>query len=127
MKSKIFIFLTFFIIFISSCARFKGADAYLYIPEYYLNSAKSAYDNGNIAAALKIAEKKCDNLDFESCNLLGIIYLEGKYADQNNSTALKLFTKGCVNKYPASCMYLGKMYDEGTVVNVNDKKRDNSI
>lgn len=100
MKSKIFIFLIFFIVFVSSCAKFKGDNAYLYIPEYYLNSAQSAYDNGNIAAAIKIAEKKCDELDFESCNLLGIISLEGKYAEQNNSTALKLFTKGCVNKYP---------------------------
>ena len=124
MKSKIFIFLIFFIVFVSSCAKFKGADAYLYIPEYYLNSAQSAYDNGNIAAALQIAEKKCDELDFESCNLLGIMYLEGKYVEQNDSTALKLFTKGCVNKYPASCMYLGKLYDEGRAVRANDKKRD---
>lgn len=124
MKSKIFIFLIFFIVFVSSCAKFKGADAYLYIPEYYLNSAQSAYDNGNISAALMIAKKKCDNLDFESCNLLGIMSLEGKYTSQSDSTALRLFTKGCVNKYPASCLYLGKMYDEGRAVNINDKKRD---
>ncbi len=123
MKSKIFIFLTFFIVFISSCAK-KGADTTLYTNDYYLNSAQTAYDNGNIAAALKMAEKSCNNLDFESCNLLGKMYLEGKYLDKNEEQAFKLFNKGCVNKYPASCLYLGKMYNAGISVKINDKKRD---
>lgn len=124
MERKIFIFLIFFIIFIAGCAKFKSSGAYLYIPEYYLNSARLAYDNGNIASALILAKKNCDNLDYESCQLLGEMKLEGKYIEQNTDDALKLFTKGCINKYPASCLSLGKMYNDGTAVNANDKKRD---
>lgn len=124
MKSKIFIFLIFFIVFVSSCAKFKSEEAYLYIPELYHNSAQTAYDNGNIISALNMAAKNCKNLDYESCQLLGKVYLEGKYVEQSDSTALKYFTKGCVNKYPESCLYMGKMYNEGRAVTMNDKKRD---
>ena len=84
MKSKIFIFLIFFIVFVSSCAKFKNEAAYVYIPELYHNSAQTAYDNGNIAAALNLAEQNCKNLDYESNKGNGSL-LDGLFIQLNPS------------------------------------------
>lgn len=114
----------FFIIFISSCAKLNKSNAYIYMPEFYFDNPLIAYDNGNIKTAINIARKNCNKLDDDSCNLLGKMYIEGRYLDKNDNKAFKLFSKGCTNKNGLSCLYLGNMYNEGLFVNINDKKRD---
>lgn len=124
MKSKILIFLIIFFIFVSSCARFRSADAYLYIPELYHKSGVEAYNNGNITVAVKLAKAACDNYSLDDCNLLGKLYSEGKYLDKSDIKAASYFNKGCMGKNGYSCLYLGDMYNTGSGVRQSDKKRD---
>lgn len=124
MKSKILLILIIFFIFVSSCARFSASDAYLYIPELYHKSGVEAYDNGNIKAALHLAKAACDNYSYDDCNLLGKLYLEGRYLDKDYNKAASYFNKGCIGKNGYSCLYMGDMYNTGFGVRQSDKKRD---
>lgn len=124
MKSKILIFLIIFFVLISSCARFSSQEAYLYIPELYHKSGETAYENGNITAALHLAEEGCANLNYDDCNLLGKIYAEGKYKDVDYDKSAKYYNKGCVAKNGYSCLFLGDLYNTGKGVIESNKKRD---
>ncbi len=124
MKSKKLIFLTIFFILVSGCAKNKNADIYKYTPELYNNSGVTAYDNGNIKLAYKLALLGCDVGKYDECNLLGIIYKEGRYIHQNYAKAVKYFTKGCENNNGFSCLYLSEMYELGSGVLQNSSKKD---
>ena len=107
-----------------------GVDLVLELPFVFVSNSADIFAESAVSILNKLGVNKLifgsesNNLDFESCNLLGKMYLEGKYLDKNEEQAFKLFNKGCVNKYPASCLYLGKMYNAGISVKINDKKRD---
>lgn len=124
MKSKKLLFLTIFLIFVISCARLKGPDAYLFIPELYHKSGNIAYDNGNIKVALHLAKENCDNQNSDECNLLGRLYEEGRYLSQSDTKAVQYYNKGCVDNNGFSCLYLGDMYNTGKGTVQSDKKRD---
>ncbi len=89
-----------------------------------MQSGVKAYDNGNIIFAYKLAEAGCLQGKSEECNLLGVLYREGKYIPQNYNKAVLYFTKGCDNKNGFSCLYLSDMYGAGQGTVQNTAKRD---
>ena len=77
------------------------------------DAAYAAYQNGNYASALKLADPLAAEGDARAQSILGLIYYRGRGVPQDHNEAVKWFRSAADRGDVAAQFYLGFMYSEG--------------
>jgi TPR repeat protein len=74
--------------------------------------AMSAYEKGDYATAHKLWKKECDDKNYASCHLLGLMTYQGKGITRDLQQAIVLWEKSCHGKNQDGCYELGVAYEQ---------------
>jgi len=82
-------------------------------PAIGFDRALDLYQGSQFVAAAEVARPTCESGDVRGCNVLAVLYENGKGVGADPAQAVALYRKACDGGYAPGCSNLGFMYTEG--------------